>query len=80
MNIIFSDDGSPDGTTALLYLIADQNAWIEALVISHGETHPNTYIQHMGRMLEDFGITDIPLGQGQDQAIIPGEDFPEGIR
>ena len=79
-NIIFSDDGSPDGTTALLYLLADPKAWIEALVISHGETHPKTYIQHMGRMLEDFGITDIPLGQGEDQAIIPGEDFPEGIR
>jgi len=66
MNIIFSDDGSPDGTTALLYLLADPGAWIDALVISHGEAHPKTYIQHMGRMLADFGITDIPLGQGQD--------------
>jgi len=80
MNIIFSDDGSPDGTTALLYLLANPNSWIKALVISHGEAHPKTYIQHMGRMLEDFSITDIPLGQGEDQAIIPGEDFPESIR
>ncbi len=80
MNIIFTDDGSPDGTTALLYLLADSEAWIKALIISHGEAHPKVYIQHMGRMLEDFGITDIPLGNGQDQAIIPGEDFPEYIR
>ncbi len=80
LNIIFTDDGSPDGTTALLYLLVDPRAWIKGLVISHGETHPKTYIQHIGRMLEDFGITDIPLGKGQDQAIIPGEDFPESIR
>jgi inosine-uridine nucleoside N-ribohydrolase len=80
LNAIFTDDGNPDGTTAFLYLLADPGAWIKALVISHGETHPKTYIQHMGRMLDDFGITDIPLGQGQDQAIIPGENFPESIR
>jgi purine nucleosidase/pyrimidine-specific ribonucleoside hydrolase len=80
LNVIFDDDGSPDGTTALLYLLSDPSASVKAVVISHGETTPKTYIQHMGRMLEDFGIIGIPLGEGQEKALIPGEDFPEWLR
>jgi len=78
--VIFDDDGSPDGTTALLYLLSDPAASVQAVIISHGEAHPQVYIQHMGRMLEDFGITGIPLGAGVDSALMPGEDFPEWLR
>ena len=80
IHVLFDDDGSPDGTTALLYLLSDPGAWVDAVIISHGETTPATYIQHIGRMLEDFGITDILLGEGQEKALLPGEDFPDWLR
>jgi pyrimidine-specific ribonucleoside hydrolase len=80
LQVIFDDDGSPDGTTALLYLMSDTAAEVKAVVISHGEAHPSVYIQHMGRMLENIGFNDIPLGYGKDSALVPGEDFPEWIR
>jgi len=80
LSVIFDDDGSPDGTTALLYLLSDPAASVQAVTISHGEAHPQVYIQHMGRMLEGFGITAIPLGAGLDNALLPGEDFPEWLR
>lgn len=78
--VIFSDDGSPDGTTALLYLLSEPAVDIKAVTISHGEARPRVYIQHMGRILEEFGLTGIPLGQGSDSALQPGEDFPEWLR
>ncbi len=80
LHVIFDDDGSPDGTTALAYLIADHGAWVDAAVISHGEAAPQVYIQHIGRMLESFGVTDVPLGAGLDTALEPTEDFPEWVR
>lgn len=78
--VIFDDDGSPDGTTALLYLLSEPAADVKAVTISHGEARPKVYIQHMGRVLDDFGFTGIPLGQGADSALQPGEDFPEWLR
>lgn len=78
--LIFSDDGSPDGTTALMYLLSDPAASVRAVTISHGEAHPQVYIQHMGRVLDDFGLAGIPLGAGADTALQPGEDFPEWLR
>lgn len=78
--VIFDDDGSPDGTAALLYLLSDPAASVQAAVISHGEAHPQVYIQHIGRMLEDLGISGMPLGAGQESALNPGEDFPDWLR
>jgi pyrimidine-specific ribonucleoside hydrolase len=78
--VIFDDNGSPDGTAALLYLLSDPTASVQAVTISHGEAHPQVYIQHMGRMLEDLGITGMPLGAGQESALNPGEDFPDWLR
>lgn len=78
--VIFDDDGSPDGTTALLYLLSDPIVSVQAVIISHGEAHPKIYIQHMGRMLDSFGIIGIPLGPGQDTGLIPSEDFPDWLR
>ncbi len=78
--VIFDDDGSPDGTVALLYLLSEPSATIKSVIISHGEAHPPVYIQHIGRMLADLGHNNIPLGAGAAQALIPGEDFPEWLR
>ena len=78
--VIYDDDGSPDGTTALLYLLSHPEVDLKAVNISYGEAHPEIYIQHMGRILDDFGITDIPLGAGQDAPLAGTNGFPEGLR
>lgn len=78
--LIFDDDGSRDGLAALLYLLSFPEISIEAITISYGEAHPELYIQHMGRVLDDFGITDIPLGAGQDTPLAGGVPFPDWLR
>ena len=78
--IIFDDDGSPDGTTALLYILSHPKANLKAATISYGETHPEIYIQHIGRIMDALGMTDIPLGYGQDSPLAGNNGFPEGVR
>ena len=78
--VIYDDDGSPDGTTALLYLLDASGVSLKAVTISHGEAHPQIYIQHMGRMLDNFGISGIALGAGQDAPLAGNNDFPEWLR
>lgn len=80
LSVIYDDDGSPDGTTALLYLLSDFKVSLKGVSISYGEAHPQIYIQHMGRMLDKFGFIEIPLGAGQDGPLTPRNDFPEWLR
>jgi inosine-uridine nucleoside N-ribohydrolase len=74
------DDGSPDGTSALLYLLTQPSVDLKAVGISYGEAHPAVYIQHIGRMLDNFGFSNIPLGAGQDGPLSGSNGFPEWIR
>jgi inosine-uridine nucleoside N-ribohydrolase len=78
--VIFDDDGSPDGTTALFYLLSHPGVSLEVIGISYGEAHPLVYIQHIGRMLDELGIHDIPLAAGQDAPLAGSNEFPEGLR
>lgn len=78
--VIFDDDGSPDGTTALFYLLSLPEVDVKAANISYGEAHPAIYIQHIGRKLDDLGITDILLGAGQDAPLAGSNEFPEAVR
>ena len=80
MLVIYDDDGSWDGTTALLYLLSQPEISVQAIIISYGEAHPKVYIQYIGRMLDDFGIRDIPLGAGQDAPLANGTAFPDWLR
>jgi pyrimidine-specific ribonucleoside hydrolase len=77
---IYDDDGSPDGTTALFYLLSEPVVKLKGISISHGEAHPAIYIQHIGRKLDEFGIRDIPLGAGQDAPLAGHNGFPEWLR
>ena len=65
---------------ALLYLLGIPEISIKAVGISYGEAHPDVYIQHMGRMLDNLGIRDIPLGPGQDAPLANGTAFPDWLR
>jgi purine nucleosidase/pyrimidine-specific ribonucleoside hydrolase len=78
--LIVDDDGSPDGTSALLYLLIQPDVDLKAAGISYGEAHPAVYIQHIGRMLDNFGFLDVPLGVGLDGSLSGNEGFPEWLR
>jgi purine nucleosidase/pyrimidine-specific ribonucleoside hydrolase len=78
--LIYDDDGSRDGMAALLYLLSYSDISIQAINISYGEAHPNLYVQHIGHVLDDFGISDIPLGAGQDMPLAGGIPFPDWLR
>jgi inosine-uridine nucleoside N-ribohydrolase len=80
MSIIYDDDGSRDGTVALLYLLSEPKVSIKAVNISYGEAHPEIYIQHIGRMLDAVGHPDIHLGAGQDAPVGIGTPFPDWLR
>ena len=80
MLLLYDDDGSRDGMAALLYLLSDPDISIQAITISYGEAHPKLYIQHMGCVLDTFGIRDIPLGAGQDMPLAGGTPFPDWLR
>jgi hypothetical protein len=78
-HLIYDDDGSRDGTVALLYLLNESAVNMMAINISYGEAHPDTYIQHIGRMVDEVGHTGIPLGAGKDGPVGNGTPFPEWL-
>lgn len=80
MLLLYDDDGSRDGMAALLYLLSYPEISIQAITISYGEAHPKLYVQHMGCVLEKLGISDIPLGAGQDMPLAGGTPFPDWLR
>jgi purine nucleosidase/pyrimidine-specific ribonucleoside hydrolase len=80
MLLIYDDDGSRDGMAALLYLLSRPGISVEAINISYGEAYPELYIQHVGRVLDNLGISDIPLGAGQDMPLAGGTPFPDWLR
>ncbi|MGD2252269.1 MAG: nucleoside hydrolase [Anaerolineales bacterium] len=80
LHLIYDDDGSPDGTTALLYLLSHPGVDLEAVSLSFGEVYPEVYIQHLGRMLDDFGIIHFALGYGQKPEYSENIHFPESVR
>ncbi len=78
--VYYDDDGSLDGTTALLFLLSHPQADIRGISVSYGEAYPRPYIQHLGRLLDSFGISNISLGYGQDAPLAGTNEFPEGLR
>jgi inosine-uridine nucleoside N-ribohydrolase len=78
--VIFDDDGSQDGTAALAYLLSHPGVSIRAITISYGEAHPDVYVQHIARKLDELGIEGIPLGAGQDAPLAGSNAFPDWLR
>jgi pyrimidine-specific ribonucleoside hydrolase len=75
------DDGSADGTSALLYLLTRPEVDLKGAGISYGEAHPDVYIQHIGRWLDQFGFPNVPLGAGPDNSLSGNnQGFPEWLR
>ncbi len=78
--VIFDDDGSPDGTSALMYLLSDPHAKVMMVSVSYGEAHPQVYIHYLGGILEQNGYGNIPLGAGNDAPLAGVNSFPEYVR
>jgi inosine-uridine nucleoside N-ribohydrolase len=78
--VIYDDDGSPDGTAALFYLLSHPEVSLQAIGISYGEAYPASYVQHIGRKLDELGIYQIPLGAGQNSPLAGDNEFPEWMR
>lgn len=77
--LIYDDDGSPDGTLANLYLLVNPDVDLKVLSISYGEATPSIYIQHIGRMLDDFDISGVLLGAGNNAPLAGTNSFPSWL-
>lgn len=80
VHLIFDDDGSRDGTAALLFLLSRPEIFIDAISVSYGEGHPEIYVQHIGHLLDNLGIQGIPLGVGQDAPLTGSNAYPDWLR
>ena len=78
--LIFDDDGSQDGMTALSYLLANPKFEIEAITLSQGIADPATFIGNFERMLGRLGVSDIPIGIGQSEPLAGNNTYPQFIR
>ena len=80
IQVVFDDDGSPDGTTALFYLLGHPRVSVLDVGISYGEAHPEEYVQHIARKMDELGISGIAFGAGQDSPLAGSNEFPEWMR
>ncbi len=78
--IIVDDDGSPDGTLALLYFLRTPLFEVEAVTISCGEAHPELFAPHVQRLLAGLGRADIPVGVGRSAPLEGNNAFPDPWR
>jgi inosine-uridine nucleoside N-ribohydrolase len=78
--IIVDDDGSPDGTIALLYFLSNPLFEVRAVTISCGEAHPNAFANHILQLLAGLGRGDIPVGAGRETPLEGTNVFPEPWR
>ncbi len=78
--VIFDDDGSQDGTAALAFLLSHPGVSVRAITISYGEAHPDVYVQHVARKLDNMGVEGIPLGAGRDAPLAGSNAFPDWLR
>ena len=78
--VIWDDDGSIDGVTALLYLLEHPSYEIKAATISPGIAHPRIFAPKLVSFLELLGIQGIPVAAGPEQPLSGDNAFPSGWR
>jgi inosine-uridine nucleoside N-ribohydrolase len=74
--LIVDDDGSPDGTVALLYFLKNPLFDVRAVTVSCGEAHPEVFAAHLQRLLAGLGRADIPVGVGRSTPLEGNNAFP----
>ncbi len=78
--LIFDDDGSQDGVTALAYMLANPKYDTQAITISQGIARPEIFAGNIERVLGRLEITDIPIGVGRPDPLAGNNKFPDFIR
>lgn len=78
--LIFDDDGSPDGMTALMFLLRNPQFDLRAVTISYGEAHPAVFAPRMAQVLVGLGRGDIPVGAGSETPLSGSNAFPDAWR
>ena len=78
--VIVDDDGSPDGTIALLYFLSNPRFDVRAVTISNGEAHPDLFADHILQLLAGLGRADIPVGAGNPTPLEGNNAFPDPWR
>ncbi|MGK7941811.1 MAG: nucleoside hydrolase [Crocosphaera sp.] len=78
--LIFDDDGSQDGMTALAYMLANPKFDIQAINISQGIAEPTTFVNSLELMLGRLNASDIPVGIGQSTPLVGNNTYPQFIR
>jgi purine nucleosidase/pyrimidine-specific ribonucleoside hydrolase len=74
--IIWDDDGSIDGVTALLYLLRNPSFDVKATTISPGIAHPEVFAPNLARFLALLGVEDVPVAAGPEQPLAGDNAFP----
>lgn len=78
--LIFDDDGSQDGMTALAYMLANPKFDIQAITIAQGIARPEIFANNIERMLGRLDVTGIPVGIGSSTPLEGNNEFPDFIR
>ena len=78
--LIFDDDGSQDGMTALAYVLANPKFDVQAITVANGIARPDIFDENVKRMLNRLEYTDIPVGVGRSNPLEGNNEFPDFIR
>lgn len=78
--VIFDDDGSQDGMTALAFMLENSKFDLKAITIAQGIARPPVFVDNLKKMLGRVGNTDIPVGVGRSTPLEGNNEFPDFIR
>lgn len=78
--VIWDDDGSIDGVTALLYLLQHQAFQVKGATISPGIAHPRVFASNLAGFFAQLGVEGIPVAAGQDNPLAGDNAFPDEWR
>ncbi|NET28302.1 nucleoside hydrolase [Okeania sp. SIO1I7] len=78
--LIFDDDGSQDGMTALAYVLGNPQYDVQAITIAQGIARPEIFVDNVELMLGRLGVTGIPVGVGRSDPLEGDNVFPDFIR
>jgi len=78
--VIWDDDGSIDGVTALLYLLRNPAFDVKAATVSPGIAHPAVFAPNLARLLALLGVDDVPIAAGPEQPLAGDNAFPADWR
>lgn len=78
--IIWDDDGSIDGVTALLYFLQDQGFEVKGATISPGIAHPGVFASKLSGFLAELQVEGIPIAAGRIHPLSGDNAFPDDWR